>query len=985
MTIIVFLVDTSASMYQRAYLGGRPSILDVAKNAVETFVKVRQRSQESRGDRYMLLTFEEPPNNIKAGWKENLSTFMNELKNLQCLGLTSMGSALKHTFDVLNLNRMQTGIDTYGQGRCPFYLEPSVILVITDGGKLSSTTGVTDDFNLPMHTPIPGSELTREPFRWDQRLFALVLRLSGTPANERDIGLVPSDNSPIDAMCEVTGGRSYCITSHRMMMQCIDSLVQKVQSGVVINFEKIGPDPTSGDNRDDVISNTILDHADDDTENNDILLESRQILPPAAKPMSSYTLPPSNLTTGGNQPNISWHSCRKMILVPRSAQKGFAVGFWPIPESFWPDINISVLPPRSAHPNVKFTCTNQDPMVIENLPFDKYELEPSPLTQYILARKQPTICWKVFVPNSYKSSEVGHPFGYLKASTNLSCVNLFVMPYNYPVLLPLLDELFKVLRLKQTPEWTQQFRNYMRTMPSYYAGPLRRALTRMGAPNSLTSTLIPDTYDTTLSVTVLNYLKKMKNQAKIEFDRLCNDVLSKQNAQSKNQSSGAGSSRVRVLPRAGLKRDMATHPDFHDKFMSMREQLNEYGGFVVGLPASKPNLNTKSYRNPFDIHRSNLLDQVVRMRANYMQPFNRLKLVDDDVTHSLPVNQMGNYQEYLKRMPAPLREIESTPVRQHMFGNPFKIDKRMMVDEADIDLVGGNSAGSSTGSSKGGKRTVTNDFKQLPTKRKPGPIPRDVTIRRPSSPMPLTPPQSPKICDVILPLPAEIPKEEVLLSKSEDSESFDKDKITSNIDTPTILEGPNHARDFDYMSMKFDDHESINNITPPKIESPNQPSSPIQSSYPPMSDYLSPLSYNYEDVSLIINESSNSYNLNATDNTSPANHDMDKFDKKIIKNGLPEMDNTENIEPSKEDYEETIKHNIKIKRMLFADVRKPGKNYQQLLDHLLLLKGEFHQQETIIKQVYRESLRFKRENLARAINNFLQINHLESVNNVGGI
>lgn len=94
-----------------------------------------------------------------------------------------------------------------------------------------------------MHAPIPGSELTKEPFRWDQRLFSLVLRLSGTPAVERDTGLVASDSSPIDAMCEVTGGRSYCITSHRMMMQCIDSLVQKVQSGVVINFEKIGPDP----------------------------------------------------------------------------------------------------------------------------------------------------------------------------------------------------------------------------------------------------------------------------------------------------------------------------------------------------------------------------------------------------------------------------------------------------------------------------------------------------------------------------------------------------------------------------------------------------------------------------------------------------------------------------------------------------------------------------------------------------------------------
>ena len=62
-------------------------------------------------------------------------------------------------------------------------------------------------FTLPMHSPIPGSELTKEPFRWDQRLFSLVLRLSGTPAIERDTGLVPSDASPIDAMCEVTGGK----------------------------------------------------------------------------------------------------------------------------------------------------------------------------------------------------------------------------------------------------------------------------------------------------------------------------------------------------------------------------------------------------------------------------------------------------------------------------------------------------------------------------------------------------------------------------------------------------------------------------------------------------------------------------------------------------------------------------------------------------------------------------------------------------------
>lgn len=34
-------------------------------------------------------------------------------------------------------------------------------------------------------------------------------------------------------------------------------------------------------------------------------------------------------------------------------------------------------------------------MVIDKVPFDKYELEPSPLTQYILERKSPHTCWQV--------------------------------------------------------------------------------------------------------------------------------------------------------------------------------------------------------------------------------------------------------------------------------------------------------------------------------------------------------------------------------------------------------------------------------------------------------------------------------------------------------------------------------------------------------------------------------------------------------------
>lgn len=95
---------------------------------------------------------------------------------------------------------------------------------------------------------------------------------------------------------------------------------------------------------------------------------------------------------------------------------GFAVGFWPLPEAYWPDVTASSLPQRLAHPTLKFTCTNQEPMVIENLPFDKYELEPSPLTLFILGRKQPNYCWQVFIQGSTRTGEPGHPFGYLKVT-----------------------------------------------------------------------------------------------------------------------------------------------------------------------------------------------------------------------------------------------------------------------------------------------------------------------------------------------------------------------------------------------------------------------------------------------------------------------------------------------------------------------------------------------------------------------------------------
>lgn len=641
MPILLFLIDTSASMNQRTYLG--TTYLDIAKGAVEIFMKLRARDPASRGDRYMLVTFDDPPHGVKAGWKENHATFMSELKNLQASGLSTLGHALRAAFDLLNLNRLVSGIDNYGQGRNPFFLEPSVIITITDGNKLTHSSGVAEELHLPLNSPLPGSELTKEPFRWDQRLFALVLRMPGlaVPDSEQ-LGSVPTDESAITQMCEVTGGRSYCVRTQRMLNQCLESLVQKVLSGVVIHFEKSGPDPPA------IGEDGLVD-------------------------------PARPLTTFSPQP---WHSCHKLIYVRPNPKTGVPVGHWPIPESFWPDQNSPNLPPRSAHPVVRFSCVDCEPMVIDKLPFDKYELEPSPLTQYILERKSPHMCWQVFVNCSGKHSELAHPFGYLKASTTLTCVNLFVMPYNFPVLLPLLDDLFKVHKLKPNLKWRQAFEMYLKSMPPYFLLPLKKALRMMGAPN-----LISDNMDCGLSYSVISYLKKLSQQAKIESDRLIVSVGKKPPPETgikvKNHSSALSLAHRRDFKQLlqGITGEVPL------RLIEMN--FKEFAGFQIAL--LNKDLKPQAFRNAYDISRRNLLDQVTRMRSNLLKTTQKLiRGQDDDSLHSIPVAQMGNYQEYLKMMPSPLREIDTDqPKRLHTFGNPFKQDKKgMMIDEADEFVAG---------------------------------------------------------------------------------------------------------------------------------------------------------------------------------------------------------------------------------------------------------------------------------------------------------
>uniref|UniRef100_A0A3B4B7W2 VWFA domain-containing protein n=1 Tax=Periophthalmus magnuspinnatus TaxID=409849 RepID=A0A3B4B7W2_9GOBI len=858
MPVLLFLIDTSASMNQRTHLG--TTYLDIAKGAVETFMKLRGRDPASRGDRYMLVNFEEVPFGIKAGWKESHATFMTELRNLQANGLTTIGHSLRTSFDLLNLNRLVTGIDNYGQGRNPFFLEPAIIIAITDGNKLTSTGGVQDELHLPLTTPLPGSELTKEPFRWDQRLFALVLRIPGVSSVEPEpLGGVPSDDSPITPMCEVTGGRSYSVFSQRMLNQCLESLVQKIQSGVVINFEKTGPDPPP--------------------------LEGKPVKP-------------------GPQP---WHCCHKLIYVRPNPKTGVPIGHWPIPEAFWPDQNSPTLPPRSAHPHVRFSCLDAEPMVIDKVPFDKYELEPSPLTQFILERKSPHTCWQVFVCNSAKYSDLGQPFGYLKASTALNCVNLFVMPYNYPVLLPLLDDLIKVHKFKPTLKWRQSFENYLKTMPPYYIGSLKKALRIMGAPN-----LLADNMEYGLSFSVFFYFNYLMN-TKIEYDRLIASIGKKppMEAGIKVRWRGGG---VSLAQRRDFIQQL--HSLTGDAPLPMELNPKEYQGFQLAL--LNKGLKPQSFRNPYDIPRSHLLDQLSRMRRNILKTnICALRGHDSDQLHSVPIAQMGNYQDFLKAAPQPLRDADpEQPKRLHTFGNPFKLDKKgMMIDEADEFVTGPQKQGKRPGDSSnlqgGGPKR----------RRCMSPLLR---LGRAYTP-PVTPPASPR---------------------HNTGKRGDYKGMSDGLPEPDIIINhlnENHCSLDQNPDSETDSICEENHIDPPH---PTRHRGEEENGQPQSGELLSGSEEGAEVVQL---------------EDQPSRYLSPQSLKKHI-------------------HSETAKVNNELRALITKEIRKPGRHYDKIFHFLKQIQGTLDTRLIFLQNIIKEAARFKKRVLIEQLENFLEEIHNRSNN-----
>lgn len=218
---------------------------------------------------------------------------------------------------------------------------------------------------------------------------------------------------------------------------------------------------------------------------------------------------------------------------------------------------------------------------------------------------------------------------------------------------------------------------------------MRRVLSKKGLQH-----LIAESLENCLSNQVQSYLKKVKTQAKIDFDRVT--------AQQTLQIDAIGllsSNPNSVIYKRQLVDSYAdskeftswlqSHMDSH-KADQIRQQFTDYASIMLSVREKRKCKQVSLFREPAEIERTKVVEMLLKMRKNFYDS-SALKPADEDDLHSLPIQDMGNYHEYLKNQVPPLRELESQMVRQHMFGNPFKLvskdQKNSLFGADEIDEV----------------------------------------------------------------------------------------------------------------------------------------------------------------------------------------------------------------------------------------------------------------------------------------------------------
>ena len=451
----------------------------------------------------------------------------------------------------------------------------------------------------------PGSELTLEPFRWDQKIIhcSLSFVLLSSFFGSRFIGVFsnpPFSIPPTSVMSEVTGGLLFSLLQPKTTSHLIESISVRLRDPgfIVVNIERKNF--------------------------------------PIEKSKTMYFIPPSS-----SNPSFSFSDSFSDSNTPLLVT-------WPIPENYLPEIHLSSLPVRSSHPTLYFIfdpVQSGEEWVVKGWPFDKYEIEGGAGFLDDLDSKPPSSnsgVWQVYVVGSSGGSSVGKPFGYVKISRTSKKCYLIVLPYNYTKIMMLLNELMSKYQFSVTRNWKMEFENYLSEIPSYYIPVLRNALKRWFSFHNIQP---------------INLIPEIPGNKNNEI--LAPDLMKGESKSSSSSSGGLGGlsyNVVNYLKKCRLqsiernKQKSIERQHFNHTYYQHHHNTNPF-------KSSSSNNNSFSYNNKkniehqslWDVQKCDLEEWIKIHNPNQEKTKQNSANYQNQGNHFVPIAQMGNFSDFHKQ------------------------------------------------------------------------------------------------------------------------------------------------------------------------------------------------------------------------------------------------------------------------------------------------------------------------------------------------
>ena len=240
----VFIIDTSLSMNQTY---DNISFFDIAKSSIRKFVLDREISNlkisRNKFDKYFLVTLNQNiEENFLYQWSTTTEHFLCQLNALKnTCDFTNIDFAIKKAFQMINYIK-KIGIEKHVYGRLFSKIHNSYIILITDGGHLSSNDKILTANNCNYSTLSLKDQnefilegfhnIYKELYRWDQSFYALVL----TDKTDKNNGF--ESFKILDKICKNIGGKIITVDNPNSLNDKLNDLSNKYfqNNSVNINF-----------------------------------------------------------------------------------------------------------------------------------------------------------------------------------------------------------------------------------------------------------------------------------------------------------------------------------------------------------------------------------------------------------------------------------------------------------------------------------------------------------------------------------------------------------------------------------------------------------------------------------------------------------------------------------------------------------------------------------------------------------------------------